>query len=379
MLIRSLTLTGFESRFASLVAVRRVRHARGAVLSRQCTERVLLPNTSKELNMLQRSPSTRKVEATPLALDPEIAAALQKMTGDAPPPKPPPPGEVAGRRAMFERWMGGVSSMLPKVTDVTTHDFVTKSADGTPVKLRWYEKEGGAKGPAVLYLHGGGMILGSVDIYDTVVRNYVSQSGVPMLSVDYRLAPESPHPKPVEDCYAGLTYLADHAASLGVDPKRIGVMGESAGGGLATAIAMLARDRNALAPAKQILIYAMLDDRNTKTDPRLAPFAAWTYDDNVTGWRGLLGARFGTDDVPPIAAPARATDVNGLPPAYIEVGQLDIFCNEDIAYALELSRAGVPVELHVRPGAQHGFELIAPASKVAERSTKDRLRVLQEL
>lgn len=315
----------------------------------------------------------------PLSLDSEIAAALQKMMGDGPPPEPPPPGDVAGRRAMFESWMGQVSSMLPKVADVTTHDVATRSADGTPVQLRWYEKNGGTKGPAVLYLHGGGTILGSVDTYDSVVRTYVSQSSVPMLSVDYRLAPESPHPLPVEDCYAGLTYLAEHAASLEVDPKRIAVMGESAGGGLATAIAMLARDRNGPVPAKQILIYPMLDDRNIEPDPRLAPFALWTYDDNITGWRGLLGARFGQDDVPATAAPARATDVNDLPPAYIEVGQLDIFCNEDIAYALELSRAGVPVELHVHAGAPHGFELVAPASKVAQRSTRDRLRVLQTL
>jgi acetyl esterase/lipase len=326
-----------------------------------------------------RERNTRKVETMPLSLDPEIAAALQAMMGDAPPPKPPPPGDVAERRAMFESWMGLVSSMLPKVTDVTTRDFATKSADGTPVKLRWYEKKGGTKGPSVLYLHGGGMILGSVDIYDSVARTYVSRSSVPMLSVDYRLAPESPHPMPVEDCYAGLTYLAEHAASLGVDRKRIAVMGESAGGGLATAIAMLGRDRNGPALAKQILIYAMLDDRNTRPDPRLAPFASWTYDDNITGWRGLLGARYGTDDVPHTAAPARATDVNDLPPAYIEVGQLDIFCNEDIAYALRLSQAGIPVELHVHVGAQHGFELIAPASKVAQRSTNDRLRVLQSL
>lgn len=112
-----------------------------------------------------------------------------------------------------------------------------------------------------------------------------------MLSVDYRLAPESPHPMPVEDCYAGLTYLAEDAASLGVDPKRIAVMGESAGGGLATAIALLERDRNGPAPAKQILIYAILDDHNTRLDTRLARFASWTYDDNLTGWRGPLGAR----------------------------------------------------------------------------------------
>ena len=134
----------------------------------------------------------------PLSLDPEIATALKKMMGDAPPPKLPPPGNVADRRAMFDSWMGLVSSMLPKVTDVTAHDFATKSADSTPVKLRWYEKKGGTKGSAVLYLHGGGMILGSVDTYDTVVRTYVSQSSVPILSVDYRLAPESPHPMPVE-------------------------------------------------------------------------------------------------------------------------------------------------------------------------------------
>lgn len=314
-----------------------------------------------------------------LSLDPEIAAALQEMMGDAPPPEAPPPGDVATRRARFESWMGMVRSMMPKVTDVTTRDLATESADGASVNLRWYEKEGGREGPAALYLHGGGMILGSVDTYDSVVESYVSRSGVPMLSVDYRLAPESPHPIPVEDCYAGLTYLARQTTSLGVDPERIAVMGESAGGGLATAITMLARDRGGPAPAKQILIYAMLDDRNITPDPRRAPFATWTYDDNITGWRGLLGSRVGQDDVPPTAAPARATDVADLPPAYIEVGQLDIFCHEDISYALKLSQAGVPVELHVHAGAQHGFEHIAPASKVAQRSTRDRLRVIQSL
>ena len=313
------------------------------------------------------------------SLDPEIGAALQKMMGDAPPPQPPPPGDVATRRARFRDWMGMVSSTLPASTDVTSRDLQIRSSDGNAVKGRWYEKRGGRKGPAALYLHGGGMVLGSADIYDTVVRNYVSQSGVPILSVDYRLAPESPYPTPLDDSYAGLIYLSEHAASLGVDPRRIAVMGESAGGGLATAVGMLSRDRKGPTVAKQILIYAMLDDRNTVADPRLVPFTSWTYEDNITGWRGLLGDRCGKDDVPPTAAPARATDVNGLPPAFIEVGQLDIFCNEDIAYALKLSQAGVPVELHVHPGAQHGFELVAPDSNVARRSTQDRLRVLQSL
>jgi acetyl esterase/lipase len=147
----------------------------------------------------------------PLSFDPEIAAALHKMMGDAPPPKLPPPGDVVTRRARFDAFMGLVNSMLPKVTDVITKDNETKSADGTNVKLRWYEKKGGARGPGVVYFHGGGMILGSVDLYDPVVQSYVSRSGVPMLAVEYRLVPENPHPMPVEDCYAGFKYLADHA------------------------------------------------------------------------------------------------------------------------------------------------------------------------
>ena len=188
-------------------------------------------------------------------------------------------------------------------------------------------------GPAVLYLHGGGMISGSVAIYDGPVSRYVSNSGVSMLAVDYRLAPEHPYPVPVEDCYAGLRWLAEHADELGVDPARIAVMGDSAGGGLAAAVALLARDRGGPDLAAQILIYPMLDDRNTTPDPEIAPFAVWSYDDNITGWGALLGDAIGGPDVPAYAAPARATDLSDLPACYIEVGQLDIFRDEDLAYA----------------------------------------------
>jgi acetyl esterase/lipase len=198
---------------------------------------------------------------------------------------------------------------------------------------------------------------------------------VPLLAVDYRLAPEHPHPGPVEDCYAGLAWLAEHAGELGVDPGRIALLGESAGGGLAAAAALLARDRG-LAVARQILIYPMLDDRTTAPDPALAPFALWTYDDNYTGWHALLGDKTGTADVPASAAPARAADLAGLPAAYIEVGELDIFRDEDIEYARRLAAAGVSVELHVHPGCPHGFELTAPDSAVARRARADRLRAL---
>jgi acetyl esterase/lipase len=207
----------------------------------------------------------------------------------------------------------------------------------------------------------------------------VSASGVPMLQVEYRLAPEHPHPTPVEDCYAALGWLTAHAAELGVDPARIAVMGDSAGGGLAAGVALLARDRGGPALARQVLVYPMLDDRTRTPDPEIVPYATWTYDDNVTGWDALLGEAAGTDDVSPYAAPARALELAGLAPAYIEVGELDAFRDEDVAYARRLAGAGVSTELHVHPGCPHGFESFAPATDVARRSTDDRVRVLRSL
>jgi acetyl esterase/lipase len=197
---------------------------------------------------------------------------------------------------------------------------------------------------------------------------------VPILAVDYRLAPEFPDPVPVEDCYAALQWLADNASSLGVDPARIGVMGDSAGGGLAAGLALLAHDRGGPAIARQILIYPMLDDRTTTPDPNIVPFAVWTYDDNVTGWGAYLGEAAGTDAASVYAVPARRQDLSGLPPAYIDVGVLDVFRDEDAAYATALARAGVSVEFHLYPGAPHGFEAIAPASDIGSRALADRAR-----
>ncbi|EWM11425.1 LOW QUALITY PROTEIN: alpha/beta hydrolase, partial [Kutzneria sp. 744] len=207
-------------------------------------------------------------------------------------------------------------------------------------------------------------------------RRYVADTGVPMLAVDYRLAPEHPHPTPVEDCYAGLTWLVEHAAELNVDPARIAVMGDSAGGGLAAGTTLLARDRG-LPVARQILVYPMLDDRTTTDDPALAPFLGWSADDNYTGWHALLGDAAGGPEVSSYAAPARASDLSGLPPSYVEVGELDLFRDESVDYARRIAAAGASVELHVHPGCPHGFELIAPDSAVARRARADRLRVLK--
>jgi acetyl esterase/lipase len=248
--------------------------------------------------------------------------------------------------------------------------------------LGWYRTSGRQPGSAALYLHGGGMIFGLEHlgvVYDRAVRDYVAASGVPMLVVDYRLAPEHPDPTPVEDCYAALRWLADNAATLGVDPARIAVMGDSAGGGLAAGVSLLARDRGGPAIAQQLLIYPMLDDRTHTPDRQLLPFLTWTYDDNITGWAALLGEQAGTDAVSPYAAPARATDLTALPDTYIDIGDLDIFRDEDIAYARRLADAGVATELHLHPGCPHAFEALARKADVSQRAIADRIRRLRTL
>jgi len=313
------------------------------------------------------------------ALDPQVAVALEPLAAAAAGAEPPPPGDVLARRASAAETFALITSLATPVEDVTRTDRAASAPDGAQIPLRWLAKGGAPAGPAVLYIHGGGMILGDLDMYDAVIRQYVSSSGVPVLAVDYRIAPEHPHPTPVEDCYAGLVWLAEHAGELGVDLARIAVMGDSAGGGLAAAVALLARDRGGPALSRQILVYPMLDDRNTTPAPALQPFLTWTYDDNVTGWNALLEGRAGTDGVPAYAAPARAGDLSGLPPAYIDVGELDIFCVEDISYAQRLVAARVPVELHVHRGAPHGFEAFAPQADVSRRAIADRLRVLRSL
>jgi acetyl esterase/lipase len=267
------------------------------------------------------------------------------------------------------------AAALPQYAQVSRTEFSATSHDGVPVALRWYAPEGHdptRAGPAAVFLHGGGMIMGSVELSDRFIAAYAAESGVPVLAVDYRLAPEHPHPCPVEDCYAGLAWLAAHAGELGVDAGRIALMGENAGGGLAAGTALLARDRGP-AVARQILICPMLDDRNTVPDPVLVPFALWSYDDNYTGWHALLGEKLGTGDVPASAAPARARDLAGLPATYMEAGELDIFHDEDIEYARRLAAAGVCVELRIHPGCPHGFDLIAPDAAIARRARADRL------
>ncbi|WP_114226807.1 MULTISPECIES: alpha/beta hydrolase [Sphingomonas] len=249
---------------------------------------------------------------------------------------------------------------------------------GGPLALRIYRPRGAA-GPlgGILHIHGGGFVGGSIKEVEFLHRPLVAALGCVLVTVDYRLAPETAFPGNLDDCYAALAWVMGEAAALGIDPARLGVMGESAGGGLAAALALLARDRGEHAPAFQHLIYPMLDDRTCTAEPH--PHAGefiWHPANNHFGWSSLLGREPGGDDVPPYAAPARATDLAGLPPTFISTAALDLFVDEDVDYATRLIRAGVPTELHVWPGAFHGFDLM-PGPRVADAARAASLAALR--
>ncbi|KAE9378898.1 Alpha/beta hydrolase fold-3 domain protein [Stipitochalara longipes BDJ] len=310
----------------------------------------------------------------PFQVDPEVQTILTKLTGGKHGEKIPI-GDIESRRVGTTKAGLALFSTLPTHPEVEIKDFYATAKDGNSILLRWYSKKDSpsAPGPAVLFIHGGGMIIGHVPMFDRGLGGYVSASGVPFLSVEYRLAPEAQYPVPVEDIYDGLTWLHEHAGELGVNPKRIAVMGESAGGGLAAAVTLLARERNGPAVAKQILVYPMLDDRTVEEDPKASPFLIWTAADNITGWSAMLGPLYGTEKIPETAAAARMSDAKGLPPTYIEVGELDLFRDEDVEFAGKLWNAGVSTELHVRRGCMHAFDMLAAESAVAKRAMVDRI------
>jgi acetyl esterase/lipase len=211
---------------------------------------------------------------------------------------------------------------------------------------------------ALLWIHGGGYLLGSPEQDDALCRRYVQRLGIVVAAARYRLAPEHPYPIPLEDCYRVLTWLA---GLPGVDADRIAIGGASAGGGLTAALSFLARDRGEVSPVLQVLSYPMLDDRTVGPELDKPGFRLWNTRSNRFGWTSYLG---GAD--PAVAVPARRTDLAGLAPAWLGVGTLDLFCAEDLAYAARLNAAGVECEVHEVPGAFHGFDGLAPKAAVSQ-------------
>jgi len=209
--------------------------------------------------------------------------------------------------------------------------------------------------PAILHIHGGGFVSGSADMSDPNSRGYAVDINCVVVSVDYRLAPETPFPGPVEDCYAALLWLHAAAEELGIDPKRIAVAGESAGAGLVASLCLVARDRGNVRPFFQYLAEPMLDHRSVGSDHPHVGHIGWTRDHNRFGWSSMLGGKE-AKEVSAYCSPALAENLSGLPPTYIHIGAIDLFLEESLDYARRLTRAGVGVELHVWPGAFHAFQ-----------------------
>lgn len=220
--------------------------------------------------------------------------------------------------------------------------------------------------PVVYHVHGGGMVSG--DRFNGLEQalGWVERLGVVVVSVEYRLAPEHPHPAPIEDCYTGLVWLARHADELGVDADRIVVYGASAGGGLAAGLALMSRDRGFPGLAGQLLDSPMLDDRNrTVSSHQFNDVGIWDRVTNDVGWTALLGEGHASREVSPYAAPARANNLGGLPPTYLLAAGGEVFRDEAVEYASRVWAAGGSLDLHVYAGAMHSYKQLAPGSPIS--------------
>jgi acetyl esterase/lipase len=304
-------------------------------------------------------------------LDPELRAMVERLPTD----RTLNLNEISKARVKMKKMVTELLAAMPPVEGITSQDHFAPGSQGGPaVRVRVYRSNDQQnKLPALYWIHGGGYVMGDIDYDDRLMMQMVKRIGCVAASVDYRLAPEHPFPTPVEDCYTGLKWLFTHADELGVEPSRIAIGGPSGGGGLTAGLGLMVRDRKEVPVVYQFLIYPMIDDRNATpasyaiTDPRV-----WNRESNRLGWKAYLGRDGGGAGVSPYAAAARATDLTNLPPTYISVGALDLFVDENIEYAQRLIQAGVPTELHVYPGAFHGFDLFAPSARVSKQFKADR-------
>lgn len=311
--------------------------------------------------------------------DPELEPALKMIAEMI--PSTVTPEMIPTLRAMA--YSAPVLEMIA-TRGFSRRDVTFAGHNGDEIVLSVLEREGRTGiGPGIYHVHGGGMITGDRFIGIDVMLDWLEAYNGVCVTVEYRLAPEFPDPYPIEDCYAGLLWTAEHARELGIDLDRLIVAGYSAGGGLAAGLALLARDRSGPALAGQLLMCPMLDDRDaTISTQQIDGEGTWDRGSNITGWSALLGDRRATDDVSIYAAPARATDLAGLPPAYIDCGSAEVFRDEDVAYATALWAVGVQADLHVWSGGCHGFDGLVPQALVSQacRATRDNwiARILAE-
>ncbi|MFI8634067.1 alpha/beta hydrolase [Microbacterium sp. NPDC077663] len=325
---------------------------------------------------MQRSPQGTSVDdgvARP-PFDPDVRAALD--TAD----------DVVVSLAPEEIPTLRARAVIPTPAEYTlegrlrAEEHVARSADGAPVRLVVLRpRDRGGPLPVIYHVHGGGMVVGTpFDVLPTLGQ-LALDLGAAIVSVDYRLAPEHTYPAPLDDVYAGLVWMSEHAEDLGLDPDRIVLEGVSAGGGLAAGAALAARDRGGPALLGQMLVYPMLDHRNDSASAhQMAGAGTWDRTANATGWAAYLGA-LSAEAVPIYASPALADDLSGLPPTFIEVGSAETFRDEDVDYARRIWASGGDAELHVWPGGAHAFDALVPSAPLSRDARHARSRWLQRL
>lgn len=282
--------------------------------------------------------------------------------------------DIVQRRAAVAGLLAAMP--VPPNPNVTIEERTVPGPEGAPDLTVRIHRPVTASGtlPGVYYIHGGGMILGTAESEDASASRICEQVGAVVVSVEYRLAPEHPHPAPVEDCYAGLVWAAKNAGELGIDLERLALYGASAGGGLVIATALIARDRGYPTLALQMPIYPMIDDRNeTPSSHEITDIGIWDRDGNIEAWNWYLGGA----EADQYAAPARAEDLSGLPPTFMDVGTVDLFRDEDIAFAQRLMQAGVPTEFHTSVGSYHASETFAPDAHLSQRIWALRIDALR--
>lgn len=314
------------------------------------------------------------------SFDPELATALAEVGREI-------PSSITPEMVPVLRSEGAKRAPGPDV-DMTLggifreEERTARGSDGTEVPLLvWRPERTTATTGALYWIHGGGMIAGTYRGWEIpTLLEYARELDLVLVSVGYRLAPEHPHPAPVEDCYAGLLWLAEHAKELGADPARLVIGGISAGGGLAAATCLLARDRGGPTVLGQLLEGPMLDDRNDSVSAwQMEGIGVWDRVSNATGWGALLGADRAGPDVSPYAAPARAEDLSGLPPAFLDVGSAETFRDEVVDYASRIWKAGGAAELHVWPGGFHSFDGFVREAVLSRAARAQRLPWLRRI
>ncbi|WP_017624801.1 alpha/beta hydrolase [Nocardiopsis chromatogenes] len=325
-------------------------------------------------------PSRESPVPPPVPFDPEIAGPLREARA-APPPLETL-GDVPAFRAAQAAFAAVSDEELRRGGAFDVEERAAPGPESAPDVRLMICRPAAASGPvpALYYTHGGGMVVGDNRLGMPEVLSWAEEVGFAVVSVDYRLAPENPHPAPIEDCYAGLVWTAENAASLGIAPERIAVGGGSAGGGLAAALALLARDREGPGLYGQMLLCPMLDDRNDSLSMRqMDGLGMWDRPANDVGWAALVGEARGGPEVSPYAAPTRAGDLSGLPPAFLDVGSAEGFRDEAAEYASRLWAAGGRAELHVWEGGFHGYDWTVPDAEISRAARAARVSWLRRL